>query len=109
MKRQPNYSQEMLLVENGFDPGVIAMALHHHEKIDGTGYPNGLSGGQINDLVRLAMIADVFAALTEPRCYKPPMSSEKALQIMTDLKGHFDLELLSQFRELMLDQQVAVA
>ncbi len=105
MRKHPEHSREILLREVGLDPAAIAMAVQHHEKLDGGGYPDGLSGAQINDHVRLTAISDVFSALIDKRSYKEPMSSEAALELMSGFKGHLDLDLLRAFREFVLDSE----
>ena len=83
---------------------IIAIAEQHHEKLDGTGYPKGLSGSAINELARMSAIADVFSALTDVRVYKPAMKAEKALAIMSEeMTGQIDQHLLANFGALMLD------
>ena len=83
---------------------IISVAEQHHEKLDGSGYPRGLSGGAINELARMSAIADVFSALTDIRVYKPAMKAEKALTIMSeDMARHLDQHLLATFGALMLD------
>ncbi len=70
---------------------AMDIARHHHEKWDGSGYPDGLVGEQIPLSARLMAVADVFDALISARPYKPPMPLEKALQIIRDGSGnHFD-------------------
>jgi HD-GYP domain-containing protein (c-di-GMP phosphodiesterase class II) len=84
--------------------GVVIIAAQHHEKLDGTGYPNGLKGTELNSLARMAAIVDVYGALTDRRVYKPPMSPEEALKIMTEQMGnHLDQGLLATFRDVFLD------
>jgi putative two-component system response regulator len=76
------------------------IALSHHEKWDGSGYPKGLSGEGIPLMGRIVAIADVFDALTSKRPYKDAFPNEKALQIMEEGKGkHFDPALLDVFLE----------
>jgi len=76
------------------------IALNHHEKWDGMGYPRGLSGEDIPIEGRLVAIADVFDALTSKRPYKPAFPNEKAVGIMKDERGkHFDPNLLDTFLE----------
>lgn len=83
--------------------GVAVIAGQHHEKLDGTGYPKGLKGGELNELARMAAIVDVFSALTDRRCYKPPMEPEKALDIIkTDMGTHLDQSMLRLFVDLLL-------
>jgi putative nucleotidyltransferase with HDIG domain len=84
--------------------GIITIAAQHHEKMDGTGYPMGLPGGQLNRLARMAAIIDVFTALTDRRSYKPPIEAETALNIMLEqMATHLDIKLLSLFRQMLLD------
>ena len=67
------------------------IALTHHEKYDGSGYPNKIKGEEIPIEGRIVAVADVFDALTSPRCYKPPFPVEKALSIIKEGSGtHFD-------------------
>jgi len=74
------------------------IALEHHEKYDGTGYPNGIKGENIHLYARIVTIADVFDALSSKRCYKEPMPLEKTLQIMKEDSGtHFDPKLIELF------------
>lgn len=75
-----------------------AIALSHHEKWDGTGYPAGLAGEAIPAAARLMALADVFDALTCRRVYKPPMDVEQAARIIIDGRGaHFDPDVVDAF------------
>jgi len=72
--------------------------LYHHEKYDGTGYPNRLEGVEIPLIARMFAIIDVFDALTSKRPYKKAFSYEKAIEILKENSGtHFDEELLQSF------------
>jgi HD-GYP domain-containing protein (c-di-GMP phosphodiesterase class II) len=104
MKMHPQHSRTILLREQGLDSDTVAMAVHHHEKLDGTGYPDGLSGAQIGDHVRLMAIADVYSALIDKRSYKAAMSHEAALDLMAKFDGHLDMDLLGAFRQFVLDE-----
>lgn len=74
------------------------IALEHHEKWDGSGYPHGKSGEDIDLYARIIAIADVFDALSSKRCYKEPMPLEKVLSIMKNDSGtHFDPNLAKLF------------
>ena len=74
------------------------MAQFHHERWDGSGYPNGLSGRDIPLAARVMAVADVFDALVSPRSYKPGIPAEKALEIIERGKGsHFDPEIAQAF------------
>jgi len=77
------------------------IALTHHEKWDGSGYPNNLKGLEIPLAGRIAAIADVFDALTSKRPYKEAFSMEKAFAIMKEGQGnHFDPDLMDAFFEV---------
>jgi len=76
------------------------IALRHHEKWDGTGYPGGLKGKEIPLIARIVAIADVFDALVTKRPYKDPFPIEKALAIIKDGSGsHFDPKVVEVFFE----------
>jgi len=93
-----------LEASEGIPNGVMTIAAQHHEKLDGTGYPFGLKGSQLNNLARMASIVDVFSALTDRRVYKEPMPPEKALKIMTEeMCLALDQKLLVLFREMLMD------
>lgn len=78
------------------------IALTHHERWDGSGYPNRLAGEDIPLVGRICAIADVFDALSSKRCYKEPWPLEKVLQELRSLSGvQFDPRLLEMFDELL--------
>ncbi len=78
------------------------IALSHHEKWDGSGYPNGLSGEDIPLYGRICAVADVFDALTTVRPYKEAFSVEKTLDIMKEGRGsHFEPKVFDLFMENM--------
>lgn len=87
----------------GMPRGALMIAEQHHEKLDGTGYPFGLKGKEVNELTRMATIIDIFGALTDRRAYKAPMEPEQALHVMTQLGRQIDQHLLSMFRTVLLD------
>lgn len=109
MREHPAQSRLIMDGMEGLDPRVIRMAVHHHEKLDGTGYPDGLSADQIDDLVRLTAIADVFSALIDERAYKAPMSFDQAFAIMASMKGHLDLDMLARFKAFAMDSRAKAA
>lgn len=83
----------------GFLHMAIDVARHHHERFDGSGYPDGLMRDQIPLAARVVAVADVYDALRSPRSYKPGFSHTEALEIMLNEPGHFDPALLEVFRE----------
>jgi len=92
------YATEQLLGENSFLHYAREIAISHHEKWDGTGYPNGLKGEAIPLSGRLMALADVYDALISKRVYKPAFSHAKAKQIILEGKGkHFDPSIVEAF------------
>jgi len=101
MNRHPQHGVEALLTAEGLHPEMIDMVLHHHEHLDGTGYPHGLKGNKISDLVRIITIADIFSALIERRAYKPALSNERAYQVLLDMGPKLDATLVREFRSVV--------
>ena len=87
-----------LLVENPDAPAIAAeVVLHHHEKYDGTGYPHGLKGEEINLYARMGAICDVYDAITSNRPYKDGWAPAESIARMLEWEGHFDPKLLDAF------------
>ncbi len=91
-----------MLVHSGFDPATLAVVRSHHEMLDGSGYPDGLRGTQIPDLVRLVTICDIYAALIERRPYKPPLPEAAALGIIEKMGDRLDGDLVRAFRPVAM-------
>jgi HD-GYP domain-containing protein (c-di-GMP phosphodiesterase class II) len=77
---------------------MLDVVLHHHEFLDGSGYPDALSGKEISDIVRLTTIVDIYAALVENRSYRVPYTRLKAFSIMEEMGPKIDQQLLQAFR-----------
>lgn len=101
IRTHPALGAQMLQRQGGFGDDIIAVARSHHEYLDGSGYPDGLKGAQISDLVRMITICDIFAALIERRSYKPPMAPQAAYTILQGMHGKLDGDLLRAFKELL--------
>ena len=77
--------------ESGYLKEALNLATYHHEKWDGTGYPNGMKGEEIPLSARIMAVSDVFDALVSTRSYKKPFSFEEAMNIIKEGSGtHFD-------------------
>ena len=77
---------------------AAVIAISHHEKWDGSGYPLGLAGEHIPLVGRITAVADVFDALSNARPYKPAYSWEKCCQIISEGRGsHFDPQVVDAF------------
>jgi HD-GYP domain-containing protein (c-di-GMP phosphodiesterase class II) len=98
VREHPRRGYEALAAQGGFPPEMLDVVLHHHEFLDGTGYPDGLSGDQISDIVRLITIVDVHAAMIEQRTYRLPFTHIKAFEIMEQMDDKLDPHLLQAFR-----------
>ena len=100
IKNHPQYGLDALGPVSGLPSEMLDMVVHHHEYLDGSGYPHGLIATEISDLVRMITISDVFGALIERRSYKPPLSGEAAYQILTDMGPKLDKDLVRAFRSV---------
>lgn len=78
---------------------------HHHEKLDGTGYPDGLKGDAISPLVRIATVADIYDALTSERPYRSKMSPEQACEELRKMGGKLDQDIIETFFEALSEQR----
>jgi len=102
MRTHPTLGFEALRDVPGVHPEMLDMVLHHHEYLDGSGYPHRLRGREIADLVRIITIGDIYGALIEQRPYRPPMSGPAAYKILEDMGGKLDRDLVRAFRPLAL-------
>jgi HD-GYP domain-containing protein (c-di-GMP phosphodiesterase class II) len=97
-KRHVDYSAEILAATPGLPPKLPELALLHHERQDGTGYPRGLKGEEIGLYGSMAAIADTFDALTAVRPYAEPLSPSSALSYLYKERGTaFHADLVEQF------------
>jgi HD-GYP domain-containing protein (c-di-GMP phosphodiesterase class II) len=81
---------------------ILHAVRHHHEFLDGSGYPDGLLAENIPDLTRILTISDIFSALIEYRTYKPVMAREKAYEILQSMEGKLEKPLVGAFRDVAL-------
>ncbi len=92
--------RDALGVDRTFLTVARQIALHHHERWDGTGYPEGLSGQAIPLPARIVAVADVYDALVSRRVYKPAWPAEEAARVLLAGEGtQFDPEVIQAFRE----------
>ena len=89
-----------ILIENGVDESIAQIARMHHERCDGSGYPEGLTCGQIPISSQIAAIADVYDALTSERVYKKAISSNNAMMIIISESGRkFNSDFVTIFQK----------
>ena len=98
MRQHPRRGYDALAAEGGFPPEMLDVVLHHHEMLDGSGYPNGLRDNQISDIVRLTTIMDIYAALVEKRAYRLQHTHAQAFAMMEQMGDRLDQHLLQAFR-----------
>jgi len=102
MKSHPAEGHSMLLGGKSMDPVALDVCLHHHEKMDGSGYPKGLRGDEISLLAKMGAVCDVYDAITSNRAYKTGWDPAESLRKMAEWsKGHFDPAVFQAFVKSM--------
>jgi putative nucleotidyltransferase with HDIG domain len=105
IRKHPRLGHDALAAQGGFPPEMLDVVLHHHELLDGSGYPDRLRGDQISDIVRLMTIVDIHTALVEKRAYRMPFTHTRAFEMMEAMGGKLDQHLLRAFRPVALGMQ----
>lgn len=104
MKKHPSLGYEIALNLGIKDKNILDGIRHHHEKLDGMGYPDGLKGDEITIFPRIIGICDVFDALTTQRSYKKALRSYDAIFLMkTHMHTHLDMKLVDTFIKMLHD------
>ena len=103
MRRHPVIGYELLKDIPSISPEILDGVRHHHEYLDGSGYPDALTAPEISDLVRLLTISDIFAALIESRPYRPAtVRVQEAYKILCGMDGKLERPLVKAFRNVAL-------
>lgn len=102
MRRHPEYGCAMLSRQGNVSDAVLQAVMQHHERIDGSGYPQRLKGSAITEQAKIIAIADVYDAMTSDRCYKPSTAAHRALEQILSNEQLFDTTY-SQALITMLD------
>jgi putative nucleotidyltransferase with HDIG domain len=97
MRSHPARGYELLQEARGADPAAMDVCLHHHERFDGGGYPHKLPNDQLNQLVRMSSICDVYDAITSNRPYKMGWDPAESIGQMASWKGQFDPVIFATF------------
>ena len=90
-----------LKTQGNVSPELLAIVRSHHEYLDGSGYPDGLTADEIPDVVRVITVCDIFAALIESRPYRERMSTGEALRVMREMGGKLDRGVLRAFEQMI--------
>jgi HD-GYP domain-containing protein (c-di-GMP phosphodiesterase class II) len=97
INRHPEYSWSILRLFPGLEEASL-YALHHHESIDGKGYPAGLEGTDIPLVSRIICVIDAYDAMVSNRCYRPGLAHEEAVRRLLESSGtQFDSEVVQTF------------
>lgn len=100
IKKHSNYGFDIINHMNCFSKETLQAVLHHHEHMDGSGYPEGLVGNQINTLSKIIAVADVYDALTSDRVYRERITPFKAFDILKNMESkNLDQEIVTIFIE----------
>jgi putative nucleotidyltransferase with HDIG domain len=97
MKYHPQAGLKILQGSQQVTQAVMDVCLHHHEKVDGSGYPYGLKGEEISVFARMGAICDVYDAVTSDRPYKKGWDAARSIREMASWKGHFDEKIFQHF------------
>jgi putative nucleotidyltransferase with HDIG domain len=102
IETHPVVGYDALKDNKGISAEVLDAVRHHHEYLDGSGYPDALCADSITDIVRILTISDIFSALIEDRRYRPPMRREDAYGILCAMRGKLENPLVASFRDVAL-------
>lgn len=97
VKKHPVQGYKLLSEGKGASQASMDVCLHHHEKFDGSGYPEGLAGENISLLARMGAVCDVYDAITSNRPYKAGWDPAESIKRMAEWKGHFDPVVFQAF------------
>lgn len=100
MRTHARIGYEMLSEQGDYEPELLDVVLRHHELLDGSGYPDGLAGQEISDLVRLVTICDIYAALIERRPYREAVEPARAFKILQEMEGKLEGALVRAFAQV---------
>jgi putative nucleotidyltransferase with HDIG domain len=98
MRSHPARGHQLLLEGRGCSDQTLDVVLHHHERVDGTGYPHRLAGDGITALARMGAVCDVYDAITSNRPYKAGWDPAESIARMASWKGHFDGLMFTRLR-----------
>lgn len=110
MKQHPSMGAKLLEEHGSLPPVAMDVVLHHHEKMNGAGYPEGLGDGKLSPYARICCICDIFDALTTKRSYKDALKSFPALQLMRDeMGGQLDPDIFRTFVKMLAQGQGSIS
>ena len=100
IKKHPVYGAEILKKNISIPDSIINMVEQHHERVDGKGYPYGLSGNRISKSAKIICVCDVYDAISNDRCYRKKFSPNDAYELILSGTGtSFDMDIVQKFRD----------
>lgn len=105
MRSHPSEGASILRKDGRLSDEIVSIARHHHEYLDGSGYPDKLVGDEIPDIVRIMTVVDIFSALVEARSYKKSMSSKDAYGILLEMGDKLDQDIVRAFEPIAFDKE----
>ncbi|MBO4748699.1 MAG: HD-GYP domain-containing protein [Lachnospiraceae bacterium] len=97
IKRHAQIGYDMLSQNGSFSEAILMGVLQHHEKLSGSGYPNGLKGDEIHIYAKIIAIADIYDSLVTKRSYKQSFSKRDAIEIIMGLTSELDIFVMQSF------------
>lgn len=102
IETHPVAGYEFLIGHDKISPEILDAVRHHHEFLDGSGYPDALCAENISDIVRIMTISDIFAALIEHRPYRSTLPRPEAYDILCGMNGKLEKALVASFKRVAL-------
>jgi len=107
MRRHPEIGESIIKPVRSLQH-LCDLVRHHHEKLDGSGYPDGIKGEEVSPLVRILSVADVYDALTTAQPYRPKKSKQEAINTLRSMKDHLDQDIVNILVEALDSEEAAV-
>ncbi|MEJ7786864.1 MAG: HD-GYP domain-containing protein [Solirubrobacteraceae bacterium] len=106
IRRHPEDGEQLIRCLGGFSPQVLRLVRNHHERLDGRGYPHGLTGDQLDLPTRVLSVCDVYDALISNRAYRQAWSQERALErLRAEIGGAFDRRCVAALHHVAQDER----
>ena len=106
IRKHPQAGVRLLREVGGFAPGVLRLVLDHHERLDGSGYPRGLMGDELDVETRILAVCDVYDALVSDRVYRSAWTPERAFALLRD-EAQFDPACVAALEQVLAPPFVA--
>lgn len=106
VRMHPTFSRDILF-DHHYEDDICRMVYHHHENVDGSGYPTNISEDDIPIGARIIRVCDVYAALISTRSYREAFSEQMAVQLMIEEAKHFDMKIFLAFIRVIHSEEYA--